>query len=68
MTGPSDRHTVEYFERTGKPPDVAFINRSIIEIPGGMDAAVAKDPLVAYLASEYTLVDSFDPFAVFVRD
>ncbi len=68
VVGPSDRYTVEYFERTGELPDVAFINRSLIEIPGGIEAAATGDPLIAYLADGYTLVETFDPFAVFTRN
>ncbi|TDB36817.1 MAG: hypothetical protein D9V44_09915 [Actinobacteria bacterium] len=64
--GPSDRYTVEYFEAAGAP-DVAYISRSVISSAGGLEAAAAADPLVAYLARDYDLVETFDPFAVFVR-
>ncbi len=66
VTGPSDRYTVKYFEATGAP-DVAYINRSVLSSAGGLEAAAAEDPLVAYLARDYDLVETFDPFAVFVR-
>lgn len=65
-TGASDQYTVDYFARTGAP-DVVYINRSVLSSAGGLDAAAAKDPLVAFLAEEYALVETFDPFAVFVR-
>ncbi len=65
-TGASDQYTVDYFARTGAP-DVVYINRSVLSSAGGLEAAAAKDPLVAFLADEYDLVETFDPFAVFVR-
>lgn len=65
-TGPSDRYTVEYFEDTGAP-DVAYISLSIITRAGGLEEAAAADPLIAYLARDYDLVETLDPFAVFVR-
>jgi uncharacterized Tic20 family protein len=66
VTGPSDRYTVAYFDSAG-PPDVVYINRSVIPSAGGLYAAAAKDPLVAYLVRDYDIVETFDPFAVFVR-
>jgi len=66
VTGPSDQYTVDYFEQT-TPPDVVYITRSTLSSAGGLENAARIDPLVGYLSREYTLVETFDPFAVFVR-
>lgn len=66
VTGPSDQYTVDYFSRTA-PPDVVYINRSVMSSAGGLEAAARIDPLVSFLSREYTLVETFDPFSVFVR-
>lgn len=66
VMGPSDRYTVEYFSEHGAP-DVVYINRSVIDSVGGLERAAGKDPLVGFLARQYTLVETFDPLAIFVR-
>jgi hypothetical protein len=58
--GPSDRYTVEYFDRHAWP-DVAFVSHGLLE-PGN----AAADPLVAALRRNYRVVDSSTPLVVLV--
>jgi hypothetical protein len=66
-TGPSDAETLRYFERTSTWPDVVFISSSLLDSLQGDPRGVADDPLLAYVDSEYEIVDEAGGFVVFRR-
>jgi hypothetical protein len=45
----ANQATVDWFERSGRHPTVAFVPRFTIEQAGSWDALMAQDPLIAYL-------------------
>ena len=58
--GPSDRYTVEYFDRHAWP-DVAFVSRGLLDPKNE-----STDPLVRALKRGYRVVDSSTPLFVLV--
>jgi 4-amino-4-deoxy-L-arabinose transferase-like glycosyltransferase len=58
--GPSDRYTVEYFDRHSWP-DVAFVSQGLLE------PTAPADPLVEALRRAYRVVDSSTRLVVLVR-
>jgi hypothetical protein len=49
--GSANQATVDWFERSGREPDVAFVVDGYVRANGGWDEMVARDPLVAHLAA-----------------
>jgi hypothetical protein len=55
--GATNQSTLNYFERSGRTPDVVFMNRALIDQLGGYDALASRDPLIAYIMTNYYVVD-----------
>jgi hypothetical protein len=51
--GAANQASVEYFQRTRRPPDMVFINNTLVERAGGWDKLAAKDPLIEYVLAHY---------------
>jgi hypothetical protein len=51
--GAANQASVEYFQRTGRTPDVVFVNSVWAERAGGWDKLAAKDPLIRYVLDNY---------------
>jgi hypothetical protein len=55
--GEANQATLDYFERTGRTPDVIFVNRVLVEGLGGYETLAEEDPLVEYIIENYRLVE-----------
>lgn len=55
--GAVNQSTLDYFARSGRTPDVVFVNRGLVEAKGGYDALARQDPLIAYIVMNYHIVD-----------
>ena len=64
---PSDRATIEYYDRRGKPAQVVFVDGLSITPEGGY-AAKNRDPYLAYVLGNYHQVGSAALFDIFVRN
>ena len=56
--GAGNQATLDYFQRSGRTPDVVFVNRSLIDELGGFNELAGRDPLIAYIVANYHVVDS----------
>ena len=64
--GPSDQAAVDYFERTGKRPDVIFVALSVVEAEGGLEARAPEDPLFRWLLEHYRLAETGEHLVAYV--
>jgi hypothetical protein len=55
--GGASQATLDYFERSGRTPDVVFVNRGLVDQLGGYDVLASRDPLIAYIIANYHVVD-----------
>jgi hypothetical protein len=55
--GPVDRITIDYYDRTGRWPDVAFVPSELLTATGASTESAAADPLLAALAARYHVVE-----------
>jgi hypothetical protein len=55
--GGASQATLDYFERSGRTPDVVFVNRGLVDQLGGYDVLASRDPLIAYIIADYHVVD-----------
>jgi hypothetical protein len=56
--GAANQAALDYFERSGRTPDVVFVNRVLVEQLGGYDELASRDPLIAYIVANYHVVDA----------
>jgi hypothetical protein len=56
--GAANQATLDYFERSGRTPNVVFVNRGLVEQLGGYDELASRDPLIAYIVANYHVVDA----------
>jgi hypothetical protein len=56
--GSANQATLEYFERSGRTPDVVFANRGLVDQLGGFAELASRDPLIAYIVANYYVVDA----------
>jgi hypothetical protein len=56
--GGANQTTLDYFDRSGRTPDVVFVNRSLVDQLGGYDELSGRDPLIAYIVANYHVVDA----------
>lgn len=66
--GPANAVTVDWWERTGRRPDVAVLHAPTVRAAGGWDALAAEDPLVAVLDADYGLPTTEGDYVVLRRD
>jgi hypothetical protein len=55
--GGANHATLDYFDRSGRTPDVVFVNRALIDGHGGYEAVAKDDPLIAFVLGNYRLVE-----------
>jgi hypothetical protein len=55
--GAANQATLDYFKRVERTPDVVFVNRFLVEQAGGFEELARRDPLIAYIAANYHVVD-----------
>ncbi|MGH8774633.1 MAG: hypothetical protein ACRDWI_05465 [Jiangellaceae bacterium] len=55
--GEANRATLDYFERTGRTPDVVLVNHALVDQAGGYEQLADRDPLIAYIVANYHVVD-----------
>jgi hypothetical protein len=55
--GSANQATLDDFERSGRTPDVAFVNRGLVDQLGGYDQLASRD-LIAYIVANYHVVDA----------
>ena len=55
--GEGNRATLDWWARHRRYPAVVFIEPGLLARAGGLEAAALKDPLMAYLAAHYRVVD-----------
>jgi hypothetical protein len=58
--GPGDQATVDYFDRTGRWPDIAFVPSVLLTPSGAVSSRAGADPLLFALVSHYTVAETSD--------
>jgi hypothetical protein len=65
--GPGDQATIDYYVRTGRSPDVAFVSTSLVTPNGSPEAKRGADPLLDWLAARYRTVGTDAGLTAYVR-
>lgn len=55
--GGANRATLDWFDRTGRRPDVVLVDSGLARQEGGLGALATRDPLIEYLLAGYDVVE-----------
>ncbi len=66
--GQANRQGLQWFDRTGRSPDVVLVATAQVRMAGGWEPLLGQDPLLAHLASTHGPPVASGPYAVLRRD